>query len=110
MELAQQATDVSTACAVCRQDNFGSMINKQIDREIRALHIYCTNEKKGCEWQGELNDIKNHFGNGDGCQFEKVKCSNECGKMIQRQHLASHAENECPRRKVNCQYNRASVY
>ena len=37
-------------------------------------------------------------------QFEKMKCSNECGKMIQRQYLTSHVETECPHHKVNCQY------
>ena len=103
-ECARQATVVSTACPTCRQEHFGSMINKQIDREIRSLHIYCTNKEKGCEWQGELNDIRNHLGNSDGCQFEELKCSNECGKMIQRRYLISHVETECPRRKVNCQY------
>ena len=74
---------MTTACAVCRQEKFGSMINKQIDREIRSLHIYCTNKENGCEWQGELNEINNHLGNSDGCHFEEVKCSNECEKMIQ---------------------------
>ena len=100
----EQATNVTTACAVCRQEKFGSMINKQIDREIKSLHVYCTNKEKGCEWQGELNDINKHLGNSDGCQFEEVKCSNECGKMIQRRYLTSHVETECPRRQVNCQY------
>ena len=55
-----------------------SNYNKQLDREIGSQKIYCTNKKKGCEWQGELNDINNHLGNSDGChdQFEVVKCSN----------------------------------
>ena len=64
----------------------------------------CTNKGKGCEWQGEINRISNHHGNSDGCQFEDVKCSNECGKMLQRQYLTSHVETECPRRTVDCQY------
>ena len=81
-EYSRHATIVSTACPTCRQEHFGSMINKQIDREIRNLHIYCTNKEKGSEWQGELNDISNHLRNSDGCQFEEVKCSNECGEMI----------------------------
>ena len=104
LDRAKQATTVSTACPSCRKENFATMINKHLDREIRSLHIYCTNKEKGCEWQSELNDINNHLGNSDGCQFEEVKCSNECGKMIQRQYLTSHVETECPRRKVNCQY------
>ena len=70
--------------------------------ELLKLNIYCTNKEKGCEWQGELNYIDNHL--STGCQFEEVKCSNECGKMIERRYLISHVETECPRRKVNCQY------
>ena len=100
-EFARHATTASISCPTCRQEQFGSMINKQIDREIRSLHIYC---EKGCEWQGELNDISNHLRNSDGCQFEEVKCSNECGKVIQRQYQTSHIETECPHRRINCQY------
>ena len=64
----------------------------------------CTNKERGCEWRGELNHINNHLGNSDGCQFEDVKCSNECGKMLQRQYLTSHVETECPCYKIDCQY------
>ena len=91
-------------CPVCREENVGFSQNYHLKREIKSLHIYCTNKEKGCEWQGELNNINNHLGNSDGCQFEEEKCSNECGKMIQRRYLTSHVKTECPRRKVNCQY------
>ena len=98
------ARSVTKDCPTCRDIHFPVVQNKQSDREIKSLCIFCTNKKKGCEWQGELNDINNHLGNSDGCQFEEMKCSNECGKMIERQYLTSHVETECPRRKVNCQY------
>ena len=99
-----QKTAGNMKCPVCREETGGFSQNFPIKREIKSLHIYCTNKEKGCEWQGELNDINNHLGNSDGCQFEEVKCSNECGKMIQRRYLTSHVETECSRRKVNCQY------
>ena len=99
-----QITAGNMKCPVCREEEGGFHPNYPIAREIKSLHIYCTNKRKGCKWQGELNDINNHLGNSDGCQFEEVKCSNECGKMIQRRYLTSHVKTECPRRKVNCQY------
>ena len=99
-----QITAGNMKCPVCREETGGFSQNFPIKREIKSLHIYCTNKKKGCEWEGELNDINNHLSNSDGCQFEEVKCSNECGKMMQRQYLTSHVETECPRRKVKCQY------
>ena len=94
----------STACPVCCDKEFITFCNKQLDREVKGLHMMCTNKERGCEWQGELNDINNHLGNSDGCQFEDVECSNECGKMLKRQYLTSHVETECPNRKVDCQY------
>ena len=106
LESAKKVSTICTtnACPLCRDIEFKTFRNKAIDREIRELHVFCTNKEKGCKWQGELIDINNHLGNSDGCQCEEVKCSNECGKMIERQYLTSHVENECPRRKVNCQY------
>ena len=104
LDNVKKASAITNACPVCRDEEFVTFPNRQGDREIRSLHMYCTNKEKGCKWQGELNDINKHLGNSDGCYFEEVKCSNECGKMIERQYLTSHVETECPRRKVNCQY------
>ena len=86
------------------QEDFMAYMNKQLDREIKSLHVMCKNKERGCEWEGELSNINIHLGNSDGCQFEDVKCSNKCGKMLQRRYLSSHVETECACRKVDCQY------
>ena len=99
-----QITAGNIVCPVCRKEEGGFHQNYPIAREIKSLHIYCMNKEEGCEWEGELNDVNNHLGSSEGCQFEEVKCSNECGKMIQRQCLTVHVETECPCCKVNCQY------
>ena len=46
-------------------------------------------------------DIDKHR---DTCTHENVHCYNLCGKEMQRQYLNHHAEAECPRRTVTCQY------
>ena len=94
----------STTCPVCQNENFTAFANKQADREFRSLHVMCTNKGRGCEWQGELNDINSHLGNSDGCHFENVKCSNECGKVLQRRYLTNHVETGCPHRTVKCRF------
>ena len=91
-------------CPICRKEGFVSYPNWHLDREIKSLLVYCTNKEKGCEWHGELYDIDNHLESSDGCQFEEVKCSNECGKMMKRQCMAYHIENECGNRKSECQH------
>ncbi|XP_065887463.1 TNF receptor-associated factor 3-like [Dysidea avara] len=104
LEAAKRVTTVTKACPICRDEEFVTIRNRQADRAIRSLHVFCTNKEKGCEWQGEVNNIINHLGNSDGCQFEDVTCSNDCGKCLQRQYLTDHVEDECVRRKVDCQY------
>jgi len=104
LDNVKKSAAITNVCPVCHDEEFVTYPQKEADREIKSLHIYCTNKEKGCEWKGELNCINNHLGNSDGCQFEGVKCSNECGKMMERQYLTNHVESECPRRKVNCQY------
>ena len=94
----------AASCPCCRKEDFVTVINKQADREIRSFCMMCTNKERGCEWQGELNDFSNHLESSDGCQFEDVKCSNECGKMLQRRYLTSHVETECLNRVIECQY------
>ena len=91
-------------CPMCRSNGLRTFLNKQNERAINSLHVFCTNKDKGCDWQGELNNISGHLRNSDGCQFEEVKCSNDCGLLLQRQHLPSHVDNECPCQEVHCQY------
>jgi len=93
-----------SACPMCKEIKFVTFSNKQIDREVKSLHVFCTNKEKGCDWQGELNDIKSHLGGSNSCGFGEVKCPNECGKMLNSESLTRHAEAECPRRKVDCQF------
>ena len=92
------------SCPMCRSEDFSTVFNKQNKRSIKNLRVYCTNEDEGCDWQGEINDITGHLGNSSGCQFEEVRCSNDCDLLLQRQHLRSHVDNECPCREVHCQY------
>ena len=93
-----------TSCSMCKDKHFNAFCNKQINREVQGLHVYCTNKEKGCEWKGEVKDIGDHLENSDGCQFEIIKCPNDCEEMMQRQLLSRHLQSECQHRKVECQY------
>ena len=98
----------SGTCATCRankRQQYKLYKNKQVERDVWGLQIFCTNKEKGCKWQGELNNIvKGHLERGciDGCQFEGVKCAKGCGEMVQRRHFTSHIRNECPSRIARC--------
>ena len=92
------------SCSMCKEEHFNTFCNKQINREVQCLRVYCTNKEKGCEWEGEVRDINTHLENTDGCRFEGVKCPNDCEELIQRQFLTNHAKYECLHREVECQY------
>ena len=96
--------EVKNSCPLCREKNFSAFQNKRDERAVKSLHVFCTNKDKGCDWQGELNNIVGHLANSDGCPFEEVSCINECGLSLQRQNLNKHVDIECPRSKVTCQY------
>ena len=105
--MKRSTTSNAEVCPVCREDkNFGVVPNKQVDRKIRSLHIFCTNKEKGCEWQGELNDINVHINksNENGCTYVVVECTEGCGEMLRRQYLSTHVLTDCTHRKINCQY------
>ncbi|XP_065904792.1 TNF receptor-associated factor 4-like [Dysidea avara] len=91
----------SKLCPMCCSGEFTSVHNKQVDRLVKSLLVFCSNKEKGCEWQGEVNDINKHLGS---CHFEDLSCTNDCGVHVQRQNLTKHIETECVRRKVDCQY------
>ena len=91
-------------CPVCRSENFPLFRNKQNERDIKSLYVFCSNKERGCKWQGELNNINDHLKNNDGCSFEEVACSNNCESVLQRKFLNDHLMNDCPRRKSDCQY------
>ena len=104
IDYARKIRPSANICPICRKEGLVTYPNFQLDREIRCLHVYCINKERGCEWQGEVNNIKDHLGNSNGCQFQEVECTNSCGRMIERRNLTTHAGTECPRRKVNCEY------
>ena len=89
---------------MCRSEEFKLIRNKQNERVIKSLYVYCIYKAEGCEWQGEINDINGHLEHDDGCLYEKVACPNNCDKFLQRKSLNDHLENECPHRKVSCYY------
>ena len=91
----------SKSCPMCCSAEFTSVHNKQVDRFVRNLQVFCSNKENGCEWQGEVNKIKEHL---RSCSFEEISCPNDCSVLVQRQNLTEHVDNECLRRKVDCQY------
>lgn len=105
LDNAKKITATSSACPMCRDEQFTVYPNKQLDRIVRSLRIFCTNKSRGCKWQGEVNGVTEHLRD---CWFEETEC-NKCEERMQRQYLTIHAESQCLYRTVTCQYCRVKT-
>ena len=45
----KKAATVTNACPICRDEEFVTFPNKQLDREVKSLHVMCTNKDRGCD-------------------------------------------------------------
>jgi len=98
---------INNICPMCRDKDFVTFPNKQIYREVKSLHVYCTNKGRGCKWQGEVNYISNHLTKGGGWEYEDVL---RTSGIIQQRDLTKHVETECRELPVLPTWRRTSVY
>ena len=92
-------------CPHCRTRNYATMPNKQLQREINSLKIYCSNWSQGCRWTGELTAITRHLeSQNGGCGIVTVECALKCGMKIERSQLAKHQQYDCLQRPYECGY------
>ena len=78
-------------CPSCRNKTFNTFQNKQADREVSSLQVFCTNRYDGgCEWKGAVSDIEMHK---RSCSLEMVHCDYHgigCDEKIRRKNLNEH--------------------
>ena len=80
----------SAACPMCRDEEFPTVPNKQIDREVKSLIVACTNKQKGCAWKGEIRAVEAHK---TKCTLETVHCQYHnvgCKAKMCRKDLKQH--------------------
>ena len=90
-------------CPHCRSERFSYMRYLPLKRKINALQVYCPFEIQGCKFITTVGHVKAHKA---GCGFAQVLCKLGCGVTLHRKFLAWHCKNQCPKRKVKCQYCR----
>ena len=69
--------------------------------------MFCSNEKSGCDWQGELGQLKDHLNlNPDtdslliGCTYADIKCL-FCPEVHRRTKIKHH-QDDCAERPFTC--------
>ena len=97
-------------CPTCNQVEFSVFPNKGLQRSLYEFHVWCTHEKEGCQWTGELGKLENHLNespqHGDqlrGCPYTEVECC-QCAKHFQCRGITTHEIEECLQRPFSCDY------
>ncbi|XP_077861550.1 TNF receptor-associated factor 2-like [Saccoglossus kowalevskii] len=100
----------SVYCNACKAEGIDDTVltsqqiypDRAIVRELNSQDVQCVNV--GCNWTGNFRDY--HLNHIPTCEYEMIQCVNRngCNVSIQRGHLSSHLEKDCPMRIVKCEY------
>ena len=61
-------------CPCCRGKEYVIVIDRQVERRVLDLKVYCKYKSKGCTWSGELRDLEKHY---KTCNFKLIAEKNE---------------------------------
>ena len=94
-------------CPKCGTTYYNFFPDTERKKYIGALRIYCTNNSKGCAWNGQLRNLQYHIRENSRhgeCQFEVVRCRYlTCSVKLTRNALEYH-EDKCHLRAYQCKY------
>jgi TNF receptor-associated factor 4 len=90
-------------CPSCQQPIAKDKIvnDKNLQKEIQNLEVYCTNKDKGCDWDGTLREFQVHM---ETCGFIVIDCPNECGAKFERRFMTKHQNEDCAKRTIICEF------
>lgn len=60
-EAALRIQEDNKGCPICAQNELKVILDKNVQRKVRGLRVFCNKVLKGCTWQGELSDYEYHI-------------------------------------------------
>ena len=98
-------------CPLCNSSFTTAIPNRQLERVLNEMHVYCSHKDSGCGWEGELVSLPQHLNieplsdneRLSGCPFTLLKCSH-CKEDVLRQDIVDHETNRCLQRPFSCDY------
>ena len=79
-------------CPLCRTPEFTTLLDREVERQILSLKVYCNNKEDGCMWIGELRQLEQHL---TTCFYGNISCKYVCGLHCPRQQMFLHERDEC---------------
>lgn len=97
-------------CPLCGQTNVTTMPDRQLERTLNSLELYCVHVDEGCKWTGELRALERHLNQGHsktdwlkGCEYASVKCKH-CHRKYPRREVMHHMTQECSEARIPCEF------
>lgn len=111
---------LSTTSGKCASKNCGKNYSIITDgatveeqrRKVLQLKVHCLARNSGCKWVGTIEQLEqSHLASVDydehdkaACEYQDVKCPNECGATVVRGQMAQHRHSECARELSVCEF------
>ena len=108
----EQVTADKNPCPCCKANDFDTFEDKRLGSSLDELKVRCTHKKKGCQWEGDLEQLDEHLNSNpprhvlkqlEGCQFVDIRCL-YCSDLFQRSKVEVHQSSQCPSRPTFCMY------
>ena len=97
----QMIIQTDSKCVKCGEYLKVKKINRYLMVIISKLSMRCHFETYGCP---EAHPFENLIDHEKNCEYDSVKCPNECGKRVLKKFTKEHAEYECPKQITKCKY------
>ena len=112
----KRVEDDNKPCPLCNID-FTSVPDKQLERQLNDRAVYCTSKDKGCNWIGELRQLKKHLNpeasldnDQELCDYHEIQCL-QCQQFVERRKLSipcPHLPSEpCPYKYAGCTFKKS---
>ena len=96
-------------CPLCGVPFTNSVVDKQLQRTLSNLQVFCSHKEAGCDWVGELGSLPQHLNTDSedtrlsGCNFAQLQCMH-CKRPIERESITKHETDQCLERLYSCDY------
>ena len=84
LEAATRLQREGKPCPMCNGEEWSAVLDKYHRRKVHEVRVRCWHKENGCEWVGEVNELKRH---ADSCvkrpwecQYCALKCTYEEGE------------------------------
>ena len=95
-------------CPLCKGKFTTLILDRQLQRTINGLQVYCSFKEAGCEWVSGLKDLPGHLNaepsdnyKQSGCSYVPLECSH-CKQKFERRMVLDHEKKECTKRPMCC--------